>query len=259
MNRFAGEMAEHRAELVALDTAIGDGDHGTNMDRGMTQGAGEARRRRAGRPRRRAQDRGDGARSRAWAGRPGRCTARCSCRWAARWPVRTRSTCRAYAAAWRKGLEGVQARGKAQPGDKTMVDALIPAVEALEAASDLDGGLRAAAQAAEEGMKATTPLVARKGRASYLGERSEGPPRPGRDLHLLPLQERRRGAGGLKGEHAWRSTQLHWTRGRPARGRWSSTTRAASSRCRRRSTSRSIPSRAGSSTTRRRSGRAARR
>ena len=84
-----------------------------------------------------------------------------------------------YAVAWRKGLEGVQSRGKAQPGDKTMVDALIPAVEALEGASDLDDGLRAAAQAAEEGMKATTPLIARKGRASYLGERSEGHQDPG--------------------------------------------------------------------------------
>jgi dihydroxyacetone kinase-like protein len=60
-----------------------------------------------------------------------------------------------------------------------MVDALIPAVEALEAASDLDGGLRAAAQAAEQGMKSTTPLVARKGRASYLGERSAGHQDPG--------------------------------------------------------------------------------
>ena len=60
-----------------------------------------------------------------------------------------------------------------------MVDALIPAVAALEAASDLDGGLRAAAQAAQEGMKATTPLIARKGRASYLGERSKDHQDPG--------------------------------------------------------------------------------
>ncbi len=60
-----------------------------------------------------------------------------------------------------------------------MVDALIPAVEALDAASDLDDGLRAAAEAAEEGMKATTPLVARKGRASYLGERSKDHQDPG--------------------------------------------------------------------------------
>jgi dihydroxyacetone kinase-like protein len=84
-----------------------------------------------------------------------------------------------YAGAWRKGVEGVLARGKAQLGDKTMVDALMPAVEALESASELDGGLRAAAQAAEEGMKATTPLVARKGRASYLGERSKDHQDPG--------------------------------------------------------------------------------
>ncbi len=60
-----------------------------------------------------------------------------------------------------------------------MVDALIPAVEALESASDLQAGLRAATQAAEEGMKATTPLVARKGRASYLGERSKDHQDPG--------------------------------------------------------------------------------
>ena len=60
-----------------------------------------------------------------------------------------------------------------------MVDALIPAVEALEGAADLDGGLRAAAQAAEEGMKATIPLVALKGRASYLGERSKDHQDPG--------------------------------------------------------------------------------
>jgi dihydroxyacetone kinase-like protein len=84
-----------------------------------------------------------------------------------------------WTAAWKAALEGVQARGKAQPGDKTMVDALIPAIEALEGASDLDEGLRAAAQGAEEGMRATTPLVARKGRASYLGERSKDHQDPG--------------------------------------------------------------------------------
>jgi dihydroxyacetone kinase-like protein len=73
----------------------------------------------------------------------------------------------------------VQARGKAVPEDKTMVDALIPAIEALESAPDLDAGLRAAVQGAEEGMRATIPLVARKGRASYLGERSMDHQDPG--------------------------------------------------------------------------------
>ena len=85
----------------------------------------------------------------------------------------------AYAAAWRKALEGVQARGKAEAGDKTMVDALLPGVEALEQASDLDSGLREAAAAAERGMRDTIPLVARKGRASYLGERSQDHQDPG--------------------------------------------------------------------------------
>jgi dihydroxyacetone kinase-like protein len=84
-----------------------------------------------------------------------------------------------FAAAWRKGMEGVQSRGKAQPGDKTMLDALLPAVEALEQATDLSGALRAAVSAAEQGMNATTPLVARKGRASYLGERSADHQDPG--------------------------------------------------------------------------------
>jgi dihydroxyacetone kinase-like protein len=85
----------------------------------------------------------------------------------------------AFTKAWQKALEGVRARGKAEPGDKTMVDALVPAVQALETASDLDSGLQAAAQAAQDGMKATIPLVARKGRASYLGERSKDHQDPG--------------------------------------------------------------------------------
>jgi dihydroxyacetone kinase-like protein len=74
-------------------------------------------------------------------------------------------------------------RGKASPGEKTMVDALTPAVEALDAA--VAGGkegaeaLGEAADAAEEGARATTPMVARKGRASYLGERSAGHQDPG--------------------------------------------------------------------------------
>jgi dihydroxyacetone kinase-like protein len=85
----------------------------------------------------------------------------------------------AYTEAWRKGIQGVQARGKAQLGDKTMLDALVPGVEALEKASELDSGLREAAAAAESGMRDTIPLVARKGRASYLGERSKDHQDPG--------------------------------------------------------------------------------
>jgi dihydroxyacetone kinase-like protein len=80
-------------------------------------------------------------------------------------------------------------RGKAEPGDKTMLDALNPALEVLrEAGDDADvaGALGRAAEAAREGMEATVPLVARKGRASYLGERSAGHQDPGAtSSHLL--------------------------------------------------------------------------
>ena len=88
---------------------------------------------------------------------------------------------------WAKALEaateGVVRLGKASPGDKTMVDALTPAVQALKDANEqglsLGEGLKKSAQAAEDGMIATIPLVARKGRASYLGERSAGHQDPG--------------------------------------------------------------------------------
>ncbi|MEH0581072.1 MULTISPECIES: dihydroxyacetone kinase subunit DhaL [Streptomyces] len=78
-----------------------------------------------------------------------------------------------FTAALRVGVDAVMQLGGAAPGDKTMIDALVPAVEAL---SD---GFRAARTAAEQGAKATTPLQARKGRASYLGERSIGHQDPG--------------------------------------------------------------------------------
>jgi dihydroxyacetone kinase-like protein len=178
MNRFAGEMSEHREELVALDTAIGDGDHGTNMNRGMVKaverlGAAEQ------------ADPGAVLKTVAMAlvstvgGAAGPLYGTLFLQMGNAMAGQPEVDLPAYAAAWRKGLEGVQARGKAVAEDKTMVDALIPGVEALEAASDLDGGLRAAAQAAQDGMKATIPLVARKGRASYLGERSKDHQDPG--------------------------------------------------------------------------------
>ncbi|HEU5240953.1 MAG TPA: DAK2 domain-containing protein, partial [Ornithinibacter sp.] len=87
------------------------------------------------------------------------------------------------AAALRAGLGGVVDRGKPAPGDKTMYDALAPAVEALDRSladdASLATGLMAACQAARAGRDATTPMLARKGRASYLGERSIGHMDPG--------------------------------------------------------------------------------
>jgi dihydroxyacetone kinase-like protein len=178
MSRFADEMREHRKELVALDTAIGDGDHGTNMDRGMQKALEKMR----------ASEQADPAtvlKTVAMAlvssvgGAAGPLYGTLFLQMGTAMSGQSEVDLAGFAGAWRKGLEGVQSRGKAVPGDKTMLDALLPAVEALEKASDLDGGLRAAAQAAEHGMEATTPLMARKGRASYLGERSQNHQDPG--------------------------------------------------------------------------------
>ena len=87
-------------------------------------------------------------------------------------------------------VDGIIQRGRAQPGDKTMVDALLPALAALKQAAadglDVRAGLAAAVAAAEQGMKDTIPLQARKGRASYLGERSIGHQDPGAtSSHLI--------------------------------------------------------------------------
>lgn len=88
------------------------------------------------------------------------------------------------------GLNGVMMRGKAQPGDKTMIDALAPALAALKAhaGAPLADALDASAGAAEAGATATIPLVARKGRASYLGERSAGHQDPGATSSAMLLR-----------------------------------------------------------------------
>ena len=95
-----------------------------------------------------------------------------------------------FAMAFETGLGGVLRIGKAEPGDKTMVDALLPARDALRAAmtdgATIGSAVARMADGAQEGMLATVPLVARKGRASYLGERSAGHQDPGAtSTHLL--------------------------------------------------------------------------
>jgi dihydroxyacetone kinase-like protein len=178
IRRYADEIAERRMELVRLDTAIGDGDHGTNMDRGMKKAVEKLD----------GTDGGDiGADLKAVGmalvssvgGAAGPLYGTLFLQMGTALAGQDEVDLAGYAAAWRKGVEGVQARGKAVLEDKTMVDALIPGVEALENASDLDEGLHAAVEGAEKGMLATIPLIARKGRASYLGERSKDHQDPG--------------------------------------------------------------------------------
>ena len=178
MTRFAEQMAEHRQELVRLDTAIGDGDHGTNMNRGMQKALEKLQ---ATPP----ADPGAVLKTVAMAlissvgGAAGPLYGTLLLQMGTAMAGQEQVDLAGVTAAWRKGVEGVQSRGKAQPGDKTMVDALLPAIQALEQAPDLDSGLTAAVTGAEQGMHATTPLIARKGRASYLGERSKDHQDPG--------------------------------------------------------------------------------
>jgi phosphoenolpyruvate---glycerone phosphotransferase subunit DhaL len=179
---YAAAIAEHRAELVRLDTAIGDGDHGTNMERGM----------------RKAVEKVDGtdgddigallkavgmALVSSVGGAAGPLYGTLFLQMGTACTGRQELDLAGWTAALESGVKGLQARGKAELGDKTMVDALVPGVEALRAAGDDGGGLadalRRSADAAEEGMRATIELEARRGRASYLGPRSVGHQDPG--------------------------------------------------------------------------------
>ncbi|PEN08478.1 dihydroxyacetone kinase subunit L [Longimonas halophila] len=177
---FADRVAEERAYLTKLDSAIGDGDHGQNMNRGLSH----------------AVDQIDDDASMSDTMRTV-AMALISKTGGASGPLygtlfmdAGKTTAEheelgtpEVAALFRAGLNGVQRRGKAEPNDKTMVDALLPAVEALEDAAEngtpLSEAIQQAANAAKKGMEATTPLEARKGRASYLGERSKGHQDPG--------------------------------------------------------------------------------
>ena len=187
MERFAAEVAENRSYLTTLDGAIGDGDHGTNMDRGMKKAL----------ERLQATDGDDIGASLKAVG-----MALVSSVGGAAGPLygtffmqmgqaaagRSELDLPGFTDALDAGIQGVVKRGKAEPGDKTMLDALKPALDALreEQGDDLAGALGRAANAAHEGMEATVPMVARKGRASYLGERSAGHQDPGAtSSHLL--------------------------------------------------------------------------
>ncbi len=180
LHRFADLVAERCEYLTELDSAIGDADHGTNLDRGMTAvvekvtadppATAESLLTTAGM-----------ALVASVGGASGPLYGTLLLRMAtAAGPVDALDAA-ALAAALRAGLDGVTARGKAQPGDKTMVDALAPAVSAFEeaAGSGAAAAAWAAATAADRGRDATTAMLARKGRASYLGERSVGHLDPG--------------------------------------------------------------------------------
>ena len=193
----AADIAEQRDYLVDLDRAIGDGDHGENMDRGFkaaVEALGQAQ------PASVAEVLKTVAKT------------LMSTVGGAAGPLYGTAFLRAskaagdgeldgagVAAVIAGALEGIQARGKATTGEKTMVDAWTPALEAAraaaEAGSDPSAVLEAAATAAEAGATTTEPMRATKGRASYLGERSIGHLDPGAVSTSLILRAAVRAAG----------------------------------------------------------------
>ena len=193
----AADIAEQRDYLVDLDRAIGDGDHGENMDRGFkaaVEALGQAQ------PASVAEVLKTVAKT------------LMSTVGGAAGPLYGTAFLRAskaagdgdldgagVAAVIAGALDGIQARGKATTGEKTMVDAWTPALEAARAAaesgSDPAAVLEAAATAAEAGAAATEPMRATKGRASYLGERSIGHLDPGAVSTSLILRAAVRAAG----------------------------------------------------------------
>lgn len=174
--------AQNRQWLTELDAAIGDADHGINLDRGFSAVKTELSK---ALPSDISGILKVAAMTliRTVGGASGPLYGTFFLRASAACAGKVQLDTKDVVALFRAGIEGIQQRGKAEPGDKTMLDALQPALEAMQAAlndgADLKGLLQRAAAAAQVGMTNTIPLLAKKGRASYLGERSIGHQDPG--------------------------------------------------------------------------------
>jgi phosphoenolpyruvate---glycerone phosphotransferase subunit DhaL len=188
---FAGVIAENKAYLTDLDSAIGDADHGINMDRGFQAVVGKLDGVAAGDIGALFKNVGMTLVSTV-GGASGPLYGTLFLQLGAATAGKSEITAEDWLAALTTAIAGVQARGKAEPNDKTMLDALMPAraalAEALSEGASFPEALQRSAAAGEEGMKATIPLVARKGRASYLGERSAGHQDPGSTSSFLLLK-----------------------------------------------------------------------
>ena len=194
MREFAALVDDNADRLTELDAAIGDADHGSNMRRGTAAVVA-------------AFDEAAPADPAAALKQAGmvliRSVGGASGPLYGTFFLRAAAACGEsglgaadFAKVFRAGLDGVVARGKAEAGDKTMFDALAPAADALDesvaAGADLPHALDAALAAAERGCEATIPMQARKGRASYLGERSVGHQDPGATSAVMLIRAARR-------------------------------------------------------------------
>lgn len=187
----AAVVGQNKEYLTQLDAAIGDADHGANMDRGFRKVIEKM-------PEYADKDIGTIFKTVGMslistvggAGGPlyGTLFLQMGLKSAGKMELNLED----WSTAVDAGLQGVIMRGKAELGDKTMVDALTPALNSLKQSTEeskpIPEALRLSAEAAKEGMLGTIPLVARKGRASYLGERSAGHQDPGATSSYLILQ-----------------------------------------------------------------------
>jgi dihydroxyacetone kinase-like protein len=186
LGRVAVRYAAEQGYLCDLDAAIGDGDHGANLARGFTAVVAKL-----------GQPASPAALFKSVGmtliGTVGGASGPLYGTLFIDMGKAAGESATLDAASWAKvlaaGLTGVAARGKAQPGDKTMIDALTPAVQALQGETDLAAALTASAAAAVHGAEATKKLIAHKGRASYLGERAIGHQDPGATSLAMLLQE----------------------------------------------------------------------
>lgn len=192
LREYRRVIGENKEYLTALDSAIGDADHGINMDRGFEAVIGKL-------PGVANSDIGAILKAVGMTlvstvgGASGPLYGTFFMRAGAALANKTELTGQDLLAALEAGLEGVQQRGKAVPGEKTMVDALTPARDAMRVALQQDGSdaqqaLQAAVAAAEQGMITTIPMKATKGRASYLGDRSIDHQDPGATSSYLLLK-----------------------------------------------------------------------
>lgn len=189
LRAFATSVHDNAQYLTELDSAIGDADHGSNMDRGMRAVVAAL----------------DAAQFEAAdalfkkvgmtlvstvGGASGPLYGTFFLRFGGALQGVDEASAAELGAALRAGFDGIVSRGKAEAGDKTMVDAWGPALEAYDQAASegLASALQAAATAAAKGRDDTIPLVARKGRASYLGERSAGHQDPGATSTTMLLE-----------------------------------------------------------------------
>jgi len=175
-------LDENKALLTDLDSAIGDADHGTNIARGFGIIAEQAAEQ---------SDKDIGALFKATSmtlmskvgGASGMLYGNFFMKAATTANGKEELTADEFATLLETGLGGIVARGRAELGDKTMIDAWSPAIDALKASitngDELPAAIQACAAAAKAGMESTTPMQAKKGRASYLGERSIGHQDPG--------------------------------------------------------------------------------